>query len=155
MPTRLNIYVPPPDNPDAPPPRRLINLPRLGREPSIAEQNEAHHNKSLDLEPNSVIREIEDLPRIKLAGKEYILESLLHMKRNRTSFVYNKDNGYGLIEWPSKKPFWACKRCDDKGNPKIFVATSTGNPRKPGSVIEMEAGRKAGSRSTMWNALAR
>jgi hypothetical protein len=50
------------------------------------------------------------------------------MKRNRISFVYNKDNGYGLIEWPSKKPFWACKKCDDKGNSKIFVATLTGNP---------------------------
>ena len=66
MPTRLNIHVSHLPGPDAPPPRTLFGLPRLGRELSIAEQNETHENESLNLEPNNVITNIESLPRIKL-----------------------------------------------------------------------------------------
>jgi hypothetical protein len=93
MPTRLNIHVPHLPGPDAPPPRTLFGLPRLGREPSIAEQNEAHENESLNLEPNNVITNVESLPRIKLSGREFLLESLIHTRRPRTSFVYRKENG--------------------------------------------------------------
>ena len=70
---------------------------------------------------------VDDLPRVKVRGKEYILESLLYLKRPRTAYIYREEHGYALIKWPFKKPYWACKRCDDKGQTKLFVATATSN----------------------------
>ena len=104
-----NLVINPPRNPDEPA-QVIFNFLSSDRFPSIAKQFFDIDQASQANAPDIAIP-LADLPRIRVNGKEYIKESLLARKRGRTSWV--SDHGYGLVEWPSLKKFWACKACDD------------------------------------------
>jgi hypothetical protein len=49
----------------------------------------------------------------------------VHSSRERRSPIWI--HGFGLIEIPSQKKYWACKLCDDIGRTHLNVITATGN----------------------------
>jgi hAT family C-terminal dimerisation region len=127
MPPKATIL--PPREPDENahiPGRSILDLGRIPARDrrSIAEQQEDNDAASLaHLEPIS--KEIEDLPRIRVNGKEYVKEGHVHSSRDRRSSIWL--HGHGLIEIPSRKKYWACKSCDDKGIITIYLSASTVN----------------------------
>jgi hypothetical protein len=125
MPLRVNVL--PPREPDENVQIPGHNLLDLGRVParsirSVGEQQEDNEDAS---NTGTIARDIEDLPRIRIKGKDYVKEGHVHSLKERRSHVWN--HGYGLIELPNQKRHWACKFCDNKGIYSLFVSSSTGN----------------------------
>ena len=125
MPPRANVL--PPREPDENARIPGHNLLDLGRIParsirSIAQQQQDNDAAS---DIGTIAREIEDLPRIRIKGKDYVKEGHVHSTRDRRSPIW--EHGYGLIELSNQKRHWACKSCDNKGIYTLFVCSSTAN----------------------------
>lgn len=88
--------------------------------PSIAEQSDT-------LSVNSAqASTIEDLPRTRIYGRDYIRLSLLDARNQRRSWIW--EHGIGLLDLATrKKVFWACSICDLKHKSVLYAAESTGN----------------------------
>jgi hypothetical protein len=116
---------PPSDVPSSPPLASIFNNTFRRRHQTIDEQIAAA--------PTTQIRslQIEDLPRLKVheggyKANEYVLESWLHNRRPRTSWI----NRYGhlLVQIRGSslgETFWMCVNCDKKRAVKVFRFSAT------------------------------
>ena len=135
---------------------RSTPLPQLTNIPpslSIREQAEA-----LDMSTFTPCNSIDDIPRLIIKGRPFILESLLRNKHSKDRYSWVWQHGTGVLdlssERPNRKAYWVCNRCDEKHKIVLFSAETTSNAsdhlyvahrvNKPGSVIV----DNASSRST-------
>ncbi|KAF6792073.1 hypothetical protein CMUS01_16187, partial [Colletotrichum musicola] len=71
---------------------------------------------------------IDDLPTIVVGSKRYVLEEQLSHKRGRGRSSWIRDHGDFLVEvnqGQAAGSYWSCRRCDAKGQPRVFGAATT------------------------------
>ncbi|KAF6802585.1 hypothetical protein CSOJ01_11500 [Colletotrichum sojae] len=71
---------------------------------------------------------IDDLPTIVVGSKRYVLEAQLSHKRGRGRSSWIRDHGDFLVEVIQGRAagsYWSCRRCDAKGQPRVFGAAAT------------------------------
>ena len=71
---------------------------------------------------------VEDLPRLRLLGKggQYVLESWLHSRRPRTSWI--TAHGHLLVQVQATglgETLWLCSTCDKRRKTKIYASAAT------------------------------
>lgn len=72
----------------------------------------------------SVATSVDDLPRTRLGGKDYIKISLLDSRFPRRSWIWK--HGYGVLDYGTKKNIsWVCQHCESKKITTVYVAGST------------------------------
>lgn len=92
---------------------------------SVREQVE-NSNLSRDTPSSSV----DDIPRILIGPKTYILESQIKTKSTNPRHSWVWRHGTALVEMPSQTPYWLCNRCDEARKFVLFNASTSSNPRK-------------------------
>ncbi|KAK2769574.1 hypothetical protein CKAH01_15110 [Colletotrichum kahawae] len=71
---------------------------------------------------------IDDLLTIVVGSKRYVLEAQLSHKRGRGRSSWIRDHGDFLVEVIQGRAagsYWSCRRCDAKGQPRVFGAAAT------------------------------
>jgi hypothetical protein len=66
---------------------------------------------------------IEDLPKIKLGDRTFVLKAHTYTKRSRHSWVWQ--HGTALMELPKKGVEWNCNACDASNHPRLYSAATT------------------------------
>ena len=98
MSSRLNLL--PPREPDENaqiPGRSILDLGRIAARRTIAEQQTDNEIEIRSrTEAGSISKNIEDLPRITINGKQFVKEGHVHSSRERRSPIWI--HGFGLIE---------------------------------------------------------
>jgi hypothetical protein len=75
----------------------------------------------------SSVTSVEDLPRISIGEKSYILSAYLRTKRSRSRHSWVWKYGTSLTEMPSKTVYWSCNRCDEALKPQLYDAQTSSN----------------------------
>lgn len=72
----------------------------------------------------SVATSVDNLPRIRLGGKDYVKISLLDGRFPRRSWIWH--HGYGVLDYDTSKNIsWVCQHCENKKITTVYVAGST------------------------------
>jgi hypothetical protein len=66
---------------------------------------------------------IDDLPKIRIRGEDYVDQSLLYSKTPRRSWIYN--HGMGLVNVKTNKIYWNCGICGHNRPKAMFAAKAT------------------------------
>jgi hypothetical protein len=90
---------------------------------SIREQSETDNLSQI-----SSATSIDDLPRVTIGDRSFILENYLHTKRPRHSWVW--EHGIALVEQPKQDVQWCCKLCDEAHHPQLYSAHTTSNAER-------------------------
>ena len=90
---------------------------------SVREQAEAANMSTM-----TPCNTIDEIPRLNIKNKPYILEGLLRNKfsRNRYSWVWQYSTGVLDVE-NQLKPYWLCNICDEQHKITLFNADTTSN----------------------------
>jgi hypothetical protein len=113
---RLNLLLPrEPDENAQISGRSILDLGRIIARRTIAEQQADNEIEiRLKTETGSISKNIKDLPRITINGKQFVKKGYMHNFRERRLPIWI--HGFSLIEIPLQKKYWACKLCDDIGH---------------------------------------
>lgn len=93
---------------------------------SIAEQVEA-----FDLPEQKLT--VDDLPRILIQGKKYVLEKWVRRPANARRYSWVGDHGLYLVEMKENQrgsTFWSCSECDRKGRRQLYDTGTTSNAER-------------------------
>ena len=71
---------------------------------------------------------IDEIPRLNIKNKSYILEGLLRNKFLRNRYFWVWQYGTGVLDVENQlKPYWLCNICDEQHKITLFNADTTSN----------------------------